>query len=81
MRWITGDVIVDRLVNRHSPWTADRVGELNRPGKSCVIVSASGMATVGRVLHHLKHQLPNGPNSVILTGFHGGPGSNVPRSG
>lgn len=43
--------------------------KLNRPGKPCIIVSASGMATGGRVLHHLKDQLPNGRNSVILTGF------------
>lgn len=43
--------------------------KLNRPGKPCIIVSASGMATGGRVLHHLKHQLPNPRNSVILTGF------------
>ena len=27
------------------------------------------MATGGRVLHHLKHQLPNPRNSVILTGY------------
>lgn len=43
--------------------------KLNRPGKPCIIVSASGMATGGRVLHHLRHQLPNSRNSVILTGF------------
>jgi metallo-beta-lactamase family protein len=43
--------------------------KLNQPGKPCIIVSASGMATGGRVLHHLQHQLPNGCNSVILTGF------------
>lgn len=43
--------------------------KLNRPGKPCIIVSASGMATGGRVLHHLKDQLPNARNSVILTGF------------
>jgi metallo-beta-lactamase family protein len=43
--------------------------KLNRPGKPCIVVSASGMATGGRVLHHLEHQLPNGRNSVILTGF------------
>jgi metallo-beta-lactamase family protein len=43
--------------------------KLNRPGKPCIIVSASGMATGGRVLHHLKHQLPNPRNSVVLTGF------------
>ena len=42
---------------------------LNRPAKSCIIVSASGMLTGGRVLHHLTYQLPNARNSVILTGF------------
>jgi metallo-beta-lactamase family protein len=43
--------------------------KLNRPGRPCIIVSASGMATGGRVLHHLKYQLPNARNSVVLTGF------------
>lgn len=43
--------------------------KLNRPGKPCIIVSASGMATGGRVLHHLEHQLSKSRNSVVLTGF------------
>jgi len=43
--------------------------KLNRPGKPCIILTASGMATGGRVLHHLTHQLPHSRNSVILTGF------------
>jgi metallo-beta-lactamase family protein len=34
-----------------------------------VIVSASGMATGGRVLHHLAHRLPDPKNCVILVGF------------
>jgi metallo-beta-lactamase family protein len=34
-----------------------------------VIVSASGMATGGRVLHHLARLLPNRRNTVILVGF------------
>lgn len=34
-----------------------------------VILSASGMATGGRVLHHLEHHLGNHRNMVILTGF------------
>lgn len=42
---------------------------LNFPAGPCVIVSASGMATGGRVLHHLAAQLPDRRNSVILTGF------------
>lgn len=34
-----------------------------------VILSASGMATGGRVLHHLAHYLGNHRNMVVLTGF------------
>jgi metallo-beta-lactamase family protein len=34
-----------------------------------VIISASGMATGGRVLHHLKHYLPHPKNHVLLVGF------------
>lgn len=43
--------------------------KLNRPGKPCIIVTASGMLTGGRALHHLTYQLPNARNAVILTGF------------
>lgn len=42
---------------------------LNRPDQPCIIVSASGMATGGRVVHHLAHQLPDSRNSVVLTGY------------
>lgn len=34
-----------------------------------IIVSASGMATGGRVLHHLKHYLGDARNTVLLAGF------------
>ncbi|HET7734505.1 MAG TPA: MBL fold metallo-hydrolase [Nocardioidaceae bacterium] len=42
---------------------------LNRPAYPCIIISASGMATGGRVVHHLRHQLPDPRNTVILTGY------------
>ncbi|PFG09481.1 MBL fold metallo-hydrolase RNA specificity domain-containing protein [Marinobacter sp. LV10MA510-1] len=35
----------------------------------CIIISASGMASGGRVLHHLKTLLPNHRNSVVFAGF------------
>lgn len=35
----------------------------------CVIISASGMASGGRVLHHLKTLLPNERNSIVFAGF------------
>jgi metallo-beta-lactamase family protein len=34
-----------------------------------IIVSASGMATGGRVLHHLMHRLPDPRNTVVLVGY------------
>ena len=34
-----------------------------------IIVSASGMATGGRVLHHLARRLPDARNRVLLVGF------------
>jgi metallo-beta-lactamase family protein len=42
---------------------------LNSPRSPCIILSASGMATGGRVVHHLKHMLPNERNSVLLVGY------------
>jgi metallo-beta-lactamase family protein len=34
-----------------------------------IIISASGMATGGRVLHHLKRYLPDRKNAVLFAGF------------
>lgn len=42
---------------------------LNSPSTPSIIVSASGMASGGRVLHHLRAQLPNPRNTVIFSGF------------
>jgi metallo-beta-lactamase family protein len=43
--------------------------ELNgRPGP-CVIISASGMCEAGRVLHHLKHNIEDRRNCVLIVGF------------
>ncbi|WP_175955181.1 MBL fold metallo-hydrolase RNA specificity domain-containing protein [Schaalia sp. Marseille-Q2122] len=42
---------------------------LNRPDRPCIIISASGMATGGRVLHHLEHMLPDERHTVVLTGY------------
>jgi metallo-beta-lactamase family protein len=42
---------------------------INDVKTSCIIISASGMASGGRVLHHLAQRLPDPRNAVILGGF------------
>jgi len=42
---------------------------LNDLKKSGIIISASGMATGGRVLHHLYHRLPKENDTVLFAGF------------
>lgn len=37
-----------------------------------VIISASGMATGGRILHHLKHYAPDHRNTILFAGFQAG---------
>jgi metallo-beta-lactamase family protein len=34
-----------------------------------IVISSSGMATGGRVLHHLRHSLPDARNTVMFAGF------------
>jgi metallo-beta-lactamase family protein len=36
---------------------------------STIVISASGMATGGRILHHLRRRLPDARNTVIFVGF------------
>jgi metallo-beta-lactamase family protein len=43
--------------------------QLTQSRMPAVVISASGMATGGRVLHHLKDALPDARNTVLLVGF------------
>ena len=42
---------------------------LNKADYPKVIISASGMATAGRIRHHLKHNLYNPLNSLVFVGY------------
>ncbi|MBU0590430.1 MAG: MBL fold metallo-hydrolase [Gammaproteobacteria bacterium] len=52
--------------------TVDESRALNSLNYPAIIVSASGMATGGRVLHHLKTMAPNHRNTIIFAGFQAG---------
>jgi len=44
---------------------------LNEFATPCIIISASGMCEGGRILHHLRHGLPEARNTVLFVGFQG----------
>ncbi len=45
---------------------SQRINEVRGPA---IVISASGMATGGRILHHLMQRLPDGRNTILLVGF------------
>lgn len=49
--------------------TAEQSKALDQQGGPMIVISASGMATGGRVIHHLKTFLGNERNLILLTGF------------
>jgi metallo-beta-lactamase family protein len=53
----------------HLTRTAEESKQINNVKTPCIIISASGMVTGGRVMHHLAQRLPDPRNAVILAGF------------
>jgi metallo-beta-lactamase family protein len=49
--------------------STDQSKAINDVAGPCIIVSASGMATGGRILHHLARRLIDPKNAVLLVGF------------
>ena len=49
--------------------TVEESKTINNPEQPSIIISASGMGTGGRVVHHLHGMLPNPKHTVILVGY------------
>ncbi|HXM95236.1 MAG TPA: MBL fold metallo-hydrolase [Candidatus Dormibacteraeota bacterium] len=53
----------------HLMRTVEESKAINEVKTPCIIISASGMVTGGRVLHHLAQRLADPRNAVLLAGF------------
>jgi metallo-beta-lactamase family protein len=54
------------MVIARTPEQSKAINQFKGP---LIIISASGMATGGRVLHHLKQRLPHPDTTVLLVGY------------
>jgi metallo-beta-lactamase family protein len=53
----------------HLTCTVEESKKINDVVSPCIIISASGMITGGRVLHHLARRLPDSRSTVLIVGY------------
>jgi len=49
--------------------TREQSQAINDETNHAIVISASGMATGGRILHHLKYRLPNPNDTILFIGY------------
>ena len=59
-------VLCPNLQFVHTPAESQKINDMRYPA---IIISASGMATGGRILHHLKYRLPDPRNTILFVGY------------
>ncbi len=77
--WEYCDEVIQRaFMRKEDPFSGDnvryinnvneskRLNDINRP---VIIVSASGMCENGRILHHLKNNMENPHNTIVIIGY------------
>jgi len=68
-----------RPKNLHICKSREQSKQINEITTPAIIVSSSGMATAGRILHHLSQRLSDPKNTILLIGFqaHGTRGRDI----
>jgi metallo-beta-lactamase family protein len=61
------DLFGGKLV--HYITSVEESKQLNGRRDPCVIIASSGMCESGRILHHLKHNIEDARNTVLIVGF------------
>ncbi len=69
LNYITRDGNPFDFPNLHYVESAEESKKINTLKKPCIIISASGMAEAGRVKHHIKNNIENPNNTILLVGF------------
>jgi metallo-beta-lactamase family protein len=68
----------DLMMNRQNPFNASNITyvqsveeskAINDFKKPCIIISASGMAEAGRIRHHIKNNIENDCNTILIVGW------------
>lgn len=77
LNWMNQNV-QDYILRDSNPFGYEQLAYIRDPESSkalntlqgpCIIISASGMLDAGRIKHHLKNNLPDARNTVLLVGF------------
>ncbi|HUJ10640.1 MAG TPA: MBL fold metallo-hydrolase [Verrucomicrobiae bacterium] len=68
----------DIMLNGHNPFSMSNINfvgsveeskAINEFKKPCIIISASGMAEAGRVRHHIKNNIEDDRNTILIVGW------------
>ena len=65
----TGDKHPFYFKNLHYITDVDDSKAINKFKEPCIIISASGMAEAGRVKHHIKNNISNSNNTILIVGY------------